>query len=555
MPIATTGPFSVSGIIYTLSPGQRPGDAVGPAIPIYELKLPALAVDQDSPHGGGGVNGSDCAACHAAHRGQQSDLVDTAGAEAAVCYVCHAPGGGASDVRTALTATNANDVASDAFFSHPVGGATGTAADTCSECHNPHLSGSGRPVQSTTGWTAEGPIAAAEGVTPRNGGPGDAPAYTARSTPTLTYEYELCLRCHSAAEGPLPSRDAAHPSWWALDAGVEFNPANNSYHPVEAAGRNVSAQMAASLAGTSPFKAWDFQVDSTIRCASCHGDPSTVNQVASGTPLTPDADASEATHGSPNRGILTAPYRDRDLKAAGESYDPEDFALCYLCHAERPFVDGNVDPSAPDTAFPLHGFHIAGADVQAAGGEPGAGLSIDVAGDGQGLATCSECHFRSHSTAIAYAPGDTAPVARADGAAGLVAFAPDVRPAGGTLTWTAPDGSGQGSCTLTCHGHEHTAAVDTYEVAPATGFTASPTSGSVGIDGLTVAFTDATRYVADGEATWAWSFGDGETAADRNPVHVYAAPGRYVVTLTVERTTGSGLSTTSTRTDYITVLP
>ena len=32
------------------------------------------------------------------------------------------------------------------------------------------------------------------------GNPGDAPTYSAVSTPPLTYEYELCLRCHSGAE-------------------------------------------------------------------------------------------------------------------------------------------------------------------------------------------------------------------------------------------------------------------------------------------------------------------------------------------------------------------
>ena len=42
----------------------------------------------------------------------------------------------------------------------------------------------------------------------------------------------------------------------------------------------------------------------------------------------------------------------------GEAYDPNDFGLCYLCHAEAPFVNPNENPSAPNTAFSLHGFHL-----------------------------------------------------------------------------------------------------------------------------------------------------------------------------------------------------
>ena len=89
-----------------------------------------------------------------------------------------------------------------------------------------------------------------------------------------------------------------------------------------------------------------------------------------------------------------------------------------------------------------------------------------------------------------------------------------------------PDSEGSGSCTLTCHGYTHTTGTSGYLVAPGTGFTAAPTTGSQGAVGLTVHFSDATRYVASGEATWAWAFGDGEGSTERNPVHaVYSAAG------------------------------
>jgi PKD repeat protein len=56
---------------------------------------------------------------------------------------------------------------------------------------------------------------------------------------------------------------------------------------------------------------------------------------------------------------------------------------------------------------------------------------------------------------------------------------------------------------------------------------ANPTSGQAP---LTVAFTDT----SDGSpSSWHWDFGDGETSIERNPVHTYAAPGTYSVTLSV----------------------
>ena len=125
-----------------------------------------------------------------------------------------------------------------------------------------------------------------------NGAAGAAPAYTfldgARDRATL--EYQLCFKCHSGST-VLPSNAGFTPSLYALDKAIEFNPANASYHPIEAAGTNQTPQMAASLAGSSPFKQWNFSTTSTIRCLDCHAssdrfDPSApqagVDQVEAG---------------------------------------------------------------------------------------------------------------------------------------------------------------------------------------------------------------------------------------------------------------------------------
>ena len=62
-------------------------------------------------------------------------------------------------------------------------------------------------------------------------------------------------------------------------------------------------------------------------------------------------------------------------------------------------------------------------------------------------------------------------------------------------------------------------------------FYATPQSGT---PPLTVQFTDASTAASCGyPSSWLWDFGDGATCAERNPSHVYAALGRYTVSLTV----------------------
>ena len=73
-------------------------------------------------------------------------------------------------------------------------------------------------------------------------------------------------------------------------------------------------------------------------------------------------------------------------------------------------------------------------------------------------------------------------------------------------------------------------------------FVATPLSGDAPLE---VAFTDlSTRH----HTTWLWTFGDGGTSSETNPVHLYALPGTYTVSLTVE---GLGGIDTETKVDYV----
>ena len=94
--------------------------------------------------------------------------------------------------------------------------------------------------------------------------------------------------------------------------------------------------------------------------------------------------------------------------------------------------------------------------------------------------------------------------------------------------------------------HTKTNYISVIPPAPTASFSGTPTSGTVP---LTVAFTDSST---GSPTSWSWTFGDGGTSTLRNPTYVYSAPGTFTVTLIATNSSGSS---TSTRTNYIRVLP
>ena len=80
--------------------------------------------------------------------------------------------------------------------------------------------------------------------------------------------------------------------------------------------------------------------------------------------------------------------------------------------------------------------------------------------------------------------------------------------------------------------------------APVADFTANVTSGKMP---LAVQFTDAST---GSPSEWSWDFGDGNTSADKNPVHVYDSAGTYNVSLTVTNAAGND---SETKNGYIAV--
>ena len=401
------------------------------------LPSPASA-DPPSPHLGGGATTDTCAACHRTHTGQNDRLLESV-PESTLCFSCHDGTGSMHNIAAEYSyiGVPANDASTSSFYSHisPDPSTHTSARDDefagvlnrhaeCSDCHNPHALTSVNAAPTASGWLASGSLGGTAGV-----------AATAPLTwkDPLAYEYELCLKCHSSYTQLL---SYTKQSQLKTDMAAEFDPANASYHPVRAPGKNTTTAMDNSLAGGS---LWRYTSASTIRCLNCHANGS----LAAGAP---PSDGKLAPHASQNRGLLLANYRDRDLKPELEAYNGTDFELCYLCHASAPFASVTQEPRN-DTNFRLHGFHLTGIYDVGSGSR-----DIDTAGAGQGNAICAECHFQLHSTRFA-------PYAGNQGYSRGVNFSPNVQPRPGIANpqWSGPTSR---TCALLCHGEDHNG--DTY---------------------------------------------------------------------------------------------
>jgi chitodextrinase len=93
-----------------------------------------------------------------------------------------------------------------------------------------------------------------------------------------------------------------------------------------------------------------------------------------------------------------------------------------------------------------------------------------------------------------------------------------------TLTVTDNDGSTDGT----------TALVVVSGPSPPPESNKSPDADfEVHCSGLTCAFVDKSKDDDGAVVAWQWSFGDGATSSERNPVHTYENPGKYKVLLIV----------------------
>ena len=258
----------------------------------------------------------------------------TIGREQVLCLTCHDGSPASRDIGADLSKP----------FRHPVSTYTGRhkgptesqPADfavepvdnrhaECTDCHNPHVA-----TLDQTGTPPAPALARANlgvsRVLVQNGAAGTRPTFVFAAGPdTLTApvaEYQLCFKCHSSwTTQPTGQTDLA----------LEFNPANASYHPVEASGRDVTIAAGSFVTGWSAA--------SLTRCGDCHGSDFV------GAPRGP--------HGSSYRYILKQPY---EASSAARSMTSDE--TCFACHA----YDVYANPSAPDVVRGTSRFNKPGAN-------------------------------------------------------------------------------------------------------------------------------------------------------------------------------------------------
>ena len=123
--------------------------------------------------------------------------------------------------------------------------------------------------------------------------------------PTVTYEYQICFKCHSGyawlpgspPNGLSPNGSVLKPV--ETDQAQEFSPNNRSGHPIVSGLNNYTNSLAPRALLASAMKPpWNVNLGTqTMLCSDCH-DATTTNYVAG---------AAQGPHGSANQFILRGP--------------------------------------------------------------------------------------------------------------------------------------------------------------------------------------------------------------------------------------------------------
>jgi predicted CXXCH cytochrome family protein len=242
------------------------------------------------------VAANGCENCHTPHSaGTHQRLLNLPQAEDN-CLVCHSGSVATKNLANefnkpsahpVLTTSSLHDAAED-----PTAPKSRHAA--CADCHNPHAANSTPAIRPN----ASGALAAVPGVS-ASGAP----------LKTITREYELCFRCHG--DGLSASRTRIIRASPQSNLRLELAPANASYHPVLAPGKNgrVSSLVA-------PWTA-----TSLVYCTDCHNNDQGPGAGGAGP---------KGPHGS-----AFAPLLERNLVQVDfQTESPAAYALCYKCHSE-----------------------------------------------------------------------------------------------------------------------------------------------------------------------------------------------------------------------------
>jgi predicted CXXCH cytochrome family protein len=234
------------------------------------------------------VSENACENCHQPHSSFATQWIVSSLFEEDVCLVCHSGEVASVDILTDITKISHHPVELVAGEHDPNEDPTLGMVEhvECTDCHNAHQ------VQNT------GAVASAPDVSElllNVDGVDTTGVYVSNAA----YQYEVCYKCHAdnSMSNPLVTRMITE-----NNKRIQFDPGNDSYHPVEAPGVNPEV----------PSLIAPWTTASMIYCTDCHAGNTGV----------------KGPHGSDNDHILERPYSMLD------DFEPPPDDMCYKCHSE-----------------------------------------------------------------------------------------------------------------------------------------------------------------------------------------------------------------------------
>lgn len=255
------------------------------------------------------VAANGCENCHTPHvAGSPTRLMNFA-EEEQNCYPCHNGNAASKNIQAEFVKYSRHDVAATTGVHDPTENIASPPRHVeCVDCHNPHAARSGDSAGMAGGLIGVPGVSAA-----------------GSSVQMASHEYEICFRCHessSAGDATDVQRQSSEPN-----LRLQFAPANGSYHPVVAAGKNPNVP---SL--VSPYTA-----SSLIACTDCHNNDQ--GPVSGGK-------GPNGPHGSSYAPLLAQKLVMTDYGAESQA----SYALCYRCHSRKSILSNE--------SFPAHSLHV-----------------------------------------------------------------------------------------------------------------------------------------------------------------------------------------------------
>jgi len=207
----------------------------------------------------------------------------------------------------------------------------------CDDCHNTHSAGKLLHTNGTNTVISTYSIYGAGGVAvswPVGGWNATflasnftyiQPLGVVELTGGVSYEYEICLKCHSSWGGSIPAS--------MTDQAKEFNIYNASYHP-------VAALNAARFSPTQWTGGSGFNDNSLMFCSDCHGNNS----------ISPQP---QGPHGSVNTGLMVRPPNGATYGPAngGAAQQQSNGDLCFKCHSTAIYNTASNGSTSTNTGF------------------------------------------------------------------------------------------------------------------------------------------------------------------------------------------------------------